>query len=189
MSPRAGIDSGSVLHAAIDIADKQGAEAITISSVAQHLGIRPPSLYNHVSGLGELRKMVAVHALHQLHDTIAAAAKGKQGEAAITSFADAYITFAHEHPGLYEVVQLAPDPQDREIAEVSGEIVNLIVELLGEYDLTEEEALHTVRGLRSLVHGFASLERQSGFGLPLDVKTSMDFNLKLFLAGLSQRTG
>ncbi|MEF2967501.1 WHG domain-containing protein [Paenibacillus sp. M1] len=189
MSPRAGIDPGAVLRAALEIADSEGAEAITISSVAQRLGIRPPSLYNHVSGLNELRSWVAVHALRQLQDAIVAAAGNKKGEAAILSFADAYIGFVREHPGLYEMIQLAPGPEDREIGEAGDRLVDFVVGLLDDYNLTKEEALHTVRGLRSLIHGFASLERQKGFGLPLDVQDSLNFNLKLILDGLRRRTG
>ncbi|WP_334075494.1 MULTISPECIES: TetR/AcrR family transcriptional regulator [Paenibacillus] len=189
MSPRAGIDPGAVLQAAVGIADSEGAEAVTISSVAQRLGIRPPSLYNHVSGLEELRGRVAVYALGKLYDTIARSAEGLTGEGAIRSFADAYIRFVREHPGLYEVTQWAKDPSNPEIAEASGRIVDFIVALLEGYSLSQEEALHTVRGLRSLIHGFASLERQQGFGLPLDVRESLQFSLALFLQGLSQRTG
>lgn len=189
MSPRAGIDPGAILQAAVAIADSEGAEAVTISSVAQRLGIRPPSLYNHVSGLGELRERIAVYALGELYDKIVRAAEGLTGEPAIRSFADAYIRFAREHPGLYDVAQLAKDPANRELAEASGKVVDFIVGLLGGYSLTKEEALHTVRGLRSLIHGFASLERQQGFGLPLDVRESLQFSLALFLQGLSQRTG
>lgn len=187
MSPRAGIDSKTVLQTAVSIADSQGAEAVTLSSVAQSLGIRPPSLYNHVKGLGDLRRMLAVYALRQLYETILKAAEGKNGEEAIWSFADAYIRFVRDHPGLYEVVQLAPDPEDMEIREISSLIVNFIVSLLQVYELSEEESIHTVRGLRSLIHGFASLERHGGFGLPLDVQESLNFNLNLILQGLSRR--
>ncbi|GJM82735.1 hypothetical protein HMSSN139_52310 [Paenibacillus sp. HMSSN-139] len=64
--------------------------------------------------------------------------------------------------------------------------MDLILHYLGSYPLTEEQALHAVRGLRSLIHGFASLERRGAFGLPLELKDSLTFNLGLYLGGLDQ---
>lgn len=189
MPRRPGIDSGSLLSAAVAIADEQGAEEITISSVAQRLGIRPPSLYNHVSGLAELRSMVAVHALNRLNESIEKATEGTAGEEAVRAFADAYLRYAREHPGLYEMIQLAPGTEDRRMEEASQRLVASIVALLEPYSLSEEEAIHTVRGLRSLIHGFATLERQGGFGMPVDVQSSLTFNLQLFLCGLQRRSG
>lgn len=189
MPRRPGIDSGMLLLAAVAIADEQGAEEITISSVAQRLGIRPPSLYNHVSGLAELRGMVAIHALTRLNESIEKATEGKAGEEAVRAFAEAYLRYAREHPGLYEMIQLAPGTEDRRMEEASQRLVASIVSLLEHYSLTEEEAIHTVRGLRSLIHGFATLERRGGFGMPVDVQSSLAFNLQLFLRGLQRRSG
>ncbi|MED4956310.1 TetR-like C-terminal domain-containing protein, partial [Paenibacillus macerans] len=89
----------------------------------------------------------------------------------------------------YEAVQLAPSQEGRELQEASGRIVELTLRYLGGFPLTEEQALHTVRGLRSLIHGFASLDRQGSFGLPLEVRDSLHFNLDLLLGGLERLGG
>ncbi|MNW35447.1 hypothetical protein D3C74_124430 [compost metagenome] len=185
MSPRAGIDIHIVMKAVINIADQHGAGAVTIASVAKELGIKPPSLYNHISGLDELKKKLAIYAMDELHHYIAQAVKGKNGEAAIHDFAISYISYAREHPGLYEATQFAPEGEDAEINEASYRIVSLVMDLLQSYHLPQKQALHTIRGLRSLVHGFATLERQGGFRIPLDLQESLEYNLELFLKGLS----
>ena len=48
--PRRGLDRARVVAAAGDIADAEGLEAVTLARVAQQLGVRSPSLYNHVAG-------------------------------------------------------------------------------------------------------------------------------------------
>lgn len=186
MSPRAGLNADLVLQAALDIADKQGINAVTLSSVALKLGIRPPSLYNHVSGLDELRRMIATYALDQLYVRIVATTEGLSGDEAIRAFASSYINYAFEHPGLYEGAQITADQRDHEVTRAGGAIVDLALQLLSHYSLNEKEALYAVRGLRSLVHGFASLERLGGFGLPLDLLDSFHFNLNIFLAGFGR---
>lgn len=186
MSPRVGLNADLILQAAIEIADHQGISAVTLSSVAKKLGIRPPSLYNHVNGLDELRRRIATYALDQLNIRIVAATMGLNGEEGIKAFASSYINYAFEHPGLYEGAQIRTDQRDDEFARASEAIVNLALQLLSDYSLSEKEALYAVRGLRSLVHGFASLERLGGFGLPLDLLDSFQFNLTIFLAGLKR---
>lgn len=188
MSPRIGIDGKAVLMAAVDVANAEGAEAVTITSVAKKLGIRPPSLYNHVNGLEQIRTELAKYALDRLYEQISAAVGERTGEAAIRAFAEAYLEFAHVFPGLYDAAQAAPGPEHSSLQEAGGRLVDLILRYLGSYPLTEEQALHAVRGLRSLIHGFASLERRRAFALPLEVRDSLEFNLGLFLGGLERLT-
>ena len=52
-----------------------------------------------------------------------------------------------------------------------------------------EDGLHAVRGLRSVVHGFASLEVAGGFGLPLDLDESFRRLVEMFIGGLQQEAG
>lgn len=186
MSPRIGIDGTAVLMAAVDVANAEGLEAVTITSVAKKLGIRPPSLYNHVSGLEQIRAELAKYALDRLFEHISASVGDRAGEAAIRRFAEAYLEFARSYPGLYDAAQAAPGPEHLSLQEAGGRLVDLILHYLGSYPLTEEQALHAVRGLRSLIHGFASLERRGAFGLPLELKESLTFNLGLYLGGLDQ---
>ena len=53
--PRVGLDREAVVEAAIALADRAGIEGLTIKSLAQKLGVQPPSLYNHVESLEALR--------------------------------------------------------------------------------------------------------------------------------------
>jgi hypothetical protein len=52
------------------------------------------------------------------------------------------------------------------------------------FQLDRDDALHTIRGFRSIVHGFATLELKNGFGLALDRDESLRRLLNTFLAGL-----
>ncbi len=44
------LSRGSVLAAAMELADRDGIEALTIRALADHLGTRPMSIYHHVAG-------------------------------------------------------------------------------------------------------------------------------------------
>ncbi|XOK58495.1 WHG domain-containing protein [Paenibacillus elgii] len=186
MSPRIGLDLPTILQAAVEIADTRGLEEVTLASLAQKLDVRSPSLYNHVNGLSGLRSKLAVYGLEQLLHVMTQAVVGRSGDDAVRELGKAYVTFARAHPGLYDATLRAPDPQDEEVRRLAGETVDLVIRALQAYELKDDAALHAVRGLRSLLHGFSSLEQRGGFGLPLDLDVSFRLLLDTFLAGLHE---
>ncbi len=184
MSPRIGLDLQTIVQAAAEIADTKGVDEVTLASLAKKLNIRTPSLYNHVDGLHGLRNKLAVYGIRQLHGILTRAAVGRSGDDAVRAIAEAYVAFARAHPGLYEATLRAPDPHDSEYRRAGEEVVDLVVRVLNAYGLEGDMALHAVRGLRSIIHGFASLEQKGGFGLPLDLDTSFRLLVHSFLAGI-----
>jgi hypothetical protein len=122
--------------------------------------------------------------LSRMKDQLADAAIGVSGEEALMAMGLAYLAFARKHPGLYEATLTAPDRNVPEMQKLAEEFVSLILRVLEVYHLSEEDSLHTVRGLRSIFHGFVSLEIKKGFGLALDRDASFRYILQAFLNGL-----
>ncbi|WP_276355627.1 TetR-like C-terminal domain-containing protein [Cohnella caldifontis] len=181
---RAGLDQQAVLAAAAEIADTKGVEELTLSTLAQKLGIRPPSLYNHVHGLPGLRRQLVLYAYAKLKETLTQAAVGKAKDEAVRSLAEAYRAYVHRHPGVYEASERYADLTDPEVQRAAGEVVDLLIQVLEPYGLEHEEAIHVIRGFRSMAHGFATIERSGGFGIPLDLDVSYRKLLDAYLAGL-----
>ncbi|GGG63755.1 TetR/AcrR family transcriptional regulator [Paenibacillus radicis (ex Gao et al. 2016)] len=185
MSPRQGLDQQTILQAAAEIADERGLQEVTMALLSQKLGVRSPSLYNHVESLSGLRFKLTLHGLKCLNEKMLRSAFGRSGDDAVFACAKAYIEFAREHPGLYEATlasQIHTD--DPEWKALSNELVQQLIELLRAYDLEYEEAIHLVRGLRSILHGFASLERAGGFGMPIHLDDSINRVLSVYLRGI-----
>jgi AcrR family transcriptional regulator len=182
------LNSDLILQAAVRIVDEEGVEALTLATLAQRLDIRSPSLYNHIAGLPELRRLLSLHGLEELRSELLHAAVGRAGEDAIRAMAYAYLGFAREHPGLYELSLLSSKQEDAEWAKVANGIAELVVRALESYRLDPAAAIHAARALRSLLHGFASLERHGGFGLPFDLNESFAEMVSLFLAGLQTQS-
>jgi AcrR family transcriptional regulator len=184
--PKVALDLETVIGAAADIADQFGVQEVTLANLAKRLNIRPPSLYNHVEGLPGLRKELAILGLNKLYAELSATAVGLTGENAIIELSKTYINFARKHPGLYEATLLAPDPKDQDVQLSGGKIIDLTLNVLREYDLEGDSALHAVRGLRSILHGFSSLEQKGGLELALDLDVSLRLIIKAFLAGIGE---
>lgn len=184
MAARKAIDLQRIVQVAVGLADQHGYEAVTLAAVAAELGIRIPSLYNHVDGLAGLRYQMRLWGIRQLLDQARRAGVGKAGDDAILSLANAYRNFAHTHPGIYPTTLQPPAPDQPEMVAAAQELVETLALMLQFYNLKDDDLLHTMRALRSVLHGFVGLEIAGGFGMPLDQDESFRRLLRIFLAGL-----
>ena len=184
MSPRAGLDRAVVARAAAELADGAGLEGVTLAGLADRLGVRTPSLYNHGAGLPGLRRELALLARRELAAALAGAIAANPGDAALVALADAHRAYARAHPGRYAATVAAPDPDDAELVAASEALLALFLAALAGHGLVGDDAVHAVRGLRALVHGFVTLETAGGFGFPLDRDESFRRLLATFAAGL-----
>lgn len=185
MGRKAGITIDDVAVAAASIADGSGLEAATLTAVAAELGIKTPSLYNHVQGLAGLKRLLAMHGSRLLFGEFQVATAGVDGAEALRAIARADRRFALEHPGLYASFLPAPQPgDDDELYDAMAEPVFLVAHILLDMGIPQSEAIHLIRALRALLHGFLDLEAKQGFGLPVDVDDSFDASVELIIAGV-----
>lgn len=184
LSPRMGLDINTILQAATDIANRDGWDAVTLASLAKKLNVRSPSLYNHVDGLPDIRKKLTLSGMEELYSAMERSVVNTTNDGVVRNLAHTYVSFARKNPGLYEATLRVPDPTDIEILEAGKRIVELALRVLEPYGLEDEAALHAVRGLRSILHGFSSLEQSGGFGLTLDLEISFNLLIDTFLAGI-----
>ncbi|MBA2941767.1 WHG domain-containing protein [Paenibacillus sp. CGMCC 1.16610] len=184
MAQRQGLDAENVLQAAVEMADTQGVEGLTLAALAAKLNVKTPSLYNHIKGLPDLRRQLSRRGLMLIKAAMVDAVIGKAKDDALLAVGFAYVDFARKHPGLYEAISILPDYEDPELKEAGNDVVFFLLRILEPYGLSEEDALHVVRGFRSMVHGFASLEHRNGFRMGLERDESLRRLLQTYLRGL-----
>jgi AcrR family transcriptional regulator len=191
MPRKPGLNRKAVVDAAQALLDSGGREALTLNRLAQALGIQPPSLYNHIDGLPGLYRELSLRNAQRLGERLSQAAIGKSGAQAVLALAETYRAYIKESPGLYLASLQASGNQpevDEELRAAEQRVVAVCLAVLAAFGLEGEDGLHAVRGLRSLVHGFATLEIAGGFGLPLDCDESFRRLVAMFLRGL-ERSG
>ena len=188
MGKKLGLSLIDVVNAAAVIADESGIEGLNLATVAERLGVKPPSLYHHVKGLESLRRTLALHGANELHQSFLAAARGQKGKKALLAIARAYRAFARKHPGQLAAMLPAPKPgEDDELAAALAAPVAEITKILTDLGIEPDDAIHVVRALRSYLHGFVDLERRGGFGMPQKLDVSFELGLELFIHGVGGR--
>jgi AcrR family transcriptional regulator len=185
MGRKAGITLDDVAVVATTIADRDGLEAATLTAVASELGIKTPSLYNHVNGLAGLKRLLAMHGAQLLLHEFETAVFQKVGAEALQAVAEADRAFATIHPGLFESFLPAPRPgEDDELYEAMAQPVYLVAGILLNMGIPQEEAIHLIRAMWALLHGFLDLEAKGGFGIPVEIDASFDASMELMISGI-----
>jgi AcrR family transcriptional regulator len=187
VTPRRGLSRAVVIDVAAGLADRDGFDSLTLGAVAAALGVRPPSLYNHVAGLDGLRRDLGLRGVQELGERIRDAAVGRAGADALAALAEAYRAYARDRPGLYRALQRAPAPGDAELSAAGERLLRPILAVLAGFGLQGDDVIHAARSLRSAMHGFVELERLGGFGIDLDLDASYRFMIAAVSAGMVGR--
>lgn len=183
--PRAGLDAAVVTEAGARLADELGLAQLSMGALAERLGVKPPSLYKHVTGQSDLIERIALLGVQELGDAICDATRGVVGRDALVAGAGAMRAYVVEHPGRYAAVNGARPrgPEDPFVA-ASRRTLDCLAGLMDGYPLPPSRRVHALRAVRSVVHGFASLEAAGAFQLQTGVDESFAWIVDLLDAGL-----
>jgi AcrR family transcriptional regulator len=183
--PRAGLTSASVVDAAASIADAEGLQAVSLARVATVLGVRPPSLYEHIAGLDDLLRRLGTRGAFELAAELGHAVEGRSGMDALSALALAYRNYSRSHPGLYAAAQRSRELEsDLEAVAAGRAAIGVLLAVLRGYGLDGDDAVHAIRAIRAALHGFVSLEAEAGFALELPLEESFERLVALLDRGL-----
>jgi AcrR family transcriptional regulator len=188
--PRSGLTPAAVAEAGAALVDEVGFDQLSMGLLAERLGVKTPSLYKHVTGQADLAHRIAVLAMGEVADAIRDAIQGRAGSDALAAGAQAMRRYVREHPGRYAAsnVARATGPDDPLLPAAERVLASWAAMLHG-YQLDPGEEIHAMRMLRSVLHGFATLETADGFQIDASVDDSfrwmidfMDHGLKATVA-------
>ena len=187
MATRTRLTTTTVVQAAAELINQEGAAALSLNHLAEKLDIRTPSLYNHIEGLPGLQRELAVMNARLLADRLSAAAIGRSGTELFMDVAQAFRAYVKENPGLYLSTLRSSGKQeirDENLVREEERALKIGLAVIASLGLQGENAIHALRAFRSMVHGFATLEVAGGFGLPEDCDESFRRLIDALMTGL-----
>ena len=186
--PRAGLDPASVTAAGAALADEVGFSGLSMGLLAERLGVRTPSLYKHITSQADLAHRIAVVAMNEFADAIRDAIQGRSGSEALVAGAHAMRTWVRQHPGQYEAGNLAKvTGSDDPLIPAIQRVLASWAAMLHGYRLEADQEIHALRMLRSMLHGFATLEVAGSFQIAADVDVSFTWILDFIDQGLKAK--
>ncbi|ODQ84913.1 TetR/AcrR family transcriptional regulator [Mycolicibacterium holsaticum] len=149
----------AIVNAALTFLDREGWDALTINALANQLGTKGPSLYNHVHSLDDLRRTVRMRVVGDIIDMLNTAGQGRTRDDAVMVMASVYRSYAHHHPGRYSAFTRMPlGGDDPEFTEATRAAAAPVIDVLGSYGLGGDDAFYAALEFWSAMHGFVLLE-------------------------------
>jgi AcrR family transcriptional regulator len=187
VAARVGLTKRDVLDAAAAIVDELGTEALTLSRLAERLGVRSQSLYAHVDGLAGLKRDLILYALHQQAARVRRSVMAKSGREALMALMNELVLVNREHPGLARLTSWSqPDPTDEAMFDALVEVSEPFTLLLASYGLSGDDLAHWRRIIWTSLQGFLSLEAADMMKLPADPDQSVHLLMDLIADGLDR---
>lgn len=132
----------------------------------------------------EMRLALAIKGYQEMYTVLLAEANGKIGVAALRSMALAVRRYVKKRPGISAATFRSPMIDSPEWMEAAGAVRQLFLKAFKQCGLKEVAAVHAMRMLRSLLHGYVLNEMSGSFYLPTDEDESFDLAVDVFLRGL-----
>ena len=149
----------SIVSAALTFLDREGWDALTINALANQLGTKGPSLYNHVQSLDDLRRTVRMRVIDDIIGMLNTVGEGRSRDDAVVAMASAYRSYAHHHPGRYSAFTRMPlGGDDPEYTAATHAAAGPVIAVLASYGLDGENAFYAALEFWSALHGFVLLE-------------------------------
>jgi AcrR family transcriptional regulator len=178
-----------IIQTAAQIADEKSLDSVSLTAIADALEIKKQSMYNHVDNLEEVKRELVIYASNNLKEELIDCAIGRSREVAIKAIAETYRRFVFEHHGQYHaiVARVWRYEEDEKVRQAAYGPMNIIRKVLDQYKLEETEIINYARGLRTIMHGFASLERSGWFINHVDKTESYDFLIDSFIKSIEEK--
>lgn len=186
---RMGLDKNVIIYQAAQLANEIGIENITLKMLADELNVQPPSLYNHIKGLEDVRKELMIYGWKQIEEKLIEAAIGITGYDAIEALCHAFYEYAIKNPGVFNAMLWYNNFENKDMQKITAKLFAVVYKISSSLNISEENCNHLVRGFRGFLEGFSLLVNNNAFGAPFSVDDTFNICLKTFIAGLKTIEG
>lgn len=168
------------------IAEQDGIDAVTMSSVASAVGMRTPSLYKRAAHRHDLLRLAADDAARELVAGLAGIPEpdGNPGEV-LARLARALRAFAATAPRVSALLFAAPSEQAAPSRSASEPLLRLL--LAAVEAAVPGDPLPAARTLTAWIFGFSTMEQAGAFRLGGDVDEAFEFGLDAVLRAAGVR--
>lgn len=181
---RVGMDKDIIISKAVELVNKVGIEHITLKMLADNLGVKSPSLYNHINGLDDLKEQLMIYGWKQTEQRILHTVIGMSGYDAIRAMCYAFYDYATENPGVFDVMLWYNKFQSDEMEMATSELLSIIFKITKSLNLPDDYCFHLIRTFRGFLEGFFLLVNNGSFGHALPIMTSFDISINILIAGI-----
>lgn len=176
-----------IVSAASEILRAHGSAAVTMSAVAEAVGVKAPSLYKRFSNRAALMSAVADRAMADVRSATSQAARNAADDAsALRAIARATREYAHHNRHAYALI-FGPAERTERASDTARDGAIAVLSDLTKNLVGDSDALNAARLLTAWLTGFVAMELGDAFQADGDIEQSFEWGLDALLASLGAR--
>ena len=174
-----GLSYNLIIETATNLVKENGYGSFTMRELAAQMNVRAASLYKHISGIEEVNLEIGKNAAALLKQRLTDACAGKEREATVIAAGTAFRDFAKQEAQLYHAILAMPSlTQDDDTLDAAREGFAPLTNIVRQYDIPPEMAVHLARCYRSALHGFIA-QQEAGYFTNSAVNVADSFRILL----------
>ena len=181
---RGSLSRAAVVGTAADFADLHGIDELTLTRVAQELGVSLPALYNHVRSHSDCVAALALVGLDELTARLRTATGDAVRDEAVRALAAAWREYAAERPGRYAAIHRQRWNLSSEQVAASGRLLDLLTCVVLGYEGAAADGAARAWALGAALHGFVAGEAEGASPVGIDRDPAFACLVELLCAGL-----
>lgn len=184
--PRTGLSKDDITEVAVKLANENGLSYLSITTLAEALGIKKPSLYNHMKSIDDVLRDIMIYGWKKVSYELTADITGKDPRENLRIYATRIYEYSIANPGVFEAMLWYNKYSDPELLDATEGLYNFFFAQTDSLFITREIANHLLRTYRAFLEGFIMLEIHNAFGNPISIQDSFRISLEVLLKGMHQ---
>lgn len=184
--PKTKIDKELLIKEAAHMVNKIGIENLSLKILAAELGVKSPSLYNHVDGLDDLKKQIMLYGWKEMEDKIIQAVIGYTGYDAIRVICHAFREYAIENQGVFSAMLWYNQFENEQARDATSKMFSVFFKVTKSLNISQENCYHLVRMFRGFLEGFVLLENHHAFGNKQPIEDSFELSIDILIEGMKK---
>lgn len=178
-----------ITQTAAALSNKVGLDNLSLKIIAEELNIKPPSLYNHISGLDDVKEKLMIYGWKQIENKMIDSAVGVSGYEALKNMCYAFYDYATNNKGIFSAMLWYNKYDNEEKNNSTTRLFHILFKIMKSLNISDNNINHTIRTLRSFLEGYSLLVNNNAFGNPLSIKESFDLSLEIIMNGIKALEG
>ena len=184
--PRTGLTKEEIIEKAAALANEKGLSYLTVTTLSEYLGIRKPSLYNHIKTIDDLYYKLMIYGWKKVSEEIAVGINSSDPNENLKTFGRSFYKFALENPGVFEAMLWYNKYSDESLLEATDGLYSFFFEQTDGLGIDREVANHLLRTYRAFLEGFVMLQIHNSFGNPISIDESFEISINVLISGIEQ---
>lgn len=184
--PRTGLSKEKIIEKAAELANEKGLSYLSVTTLADYLGIKKPSLYNHMKTIEDMHRDLMIYGWRIVSEEVVKGIDSSDEKKNLSEYGRKFYKFATDNPGVFEAMLWYNKYSDEALISATEGLYMFFFAQTDGLGINREIANHLLRTYRAFLEGFIMLQIHNSFGNPISVEESFNISMNVLISGIDQ---